>query len=227
MPGTPIVLVHGIRLSSACWVQLRSLLAPREVYAVDLPGHGTRRGERFTIERAAEVVAEAMTDAGRPVVLVGHSLGGYAAIAAAARYPQLVARLVVAGSTLVPGAPLRGAFSGASALLSRLPDGGEQVSARALRRMVPGQVADAVIDAGVATEAVPDVMAAAADFDPLGELASYTGPVQLVNGAHDHFRLQERRFLDACQHGTLSVVPGAGHYLPLTHAARFAALLTR
>lgn len=221
------MLVHGIRLSSACWVQLRSLLAPREVYAVDLPGHGTRRGERFTIERAVEVVAGALAAADRRCVLVGHSLGGYAAIATAWRCPQLVARLVVADSTLVPGGTLRGAFTGASALLSRLPDGGDRVSARALRRMVPGQVAEAVIGAGIATEAVPDVMAAAAGFDPLGELASYPGPVHLVNGAHDHFRLQERRFLDPCQHGTLSVVPGAGHYLPLTHAARFAALLTR
>ncbi|GAB3301864.1 alpha/beta fold hydrolase [Epidermidibacterium keratini] len=225
MTSTPIVLVHGIRLSSACWVQVREHLPGREVIAVDLPGHGSRRGERFTIDGAVEVVSTAIDSAGRPAVLVGHSMGGYAAIATAARDPQLVAQLVGAGCTLVPGALLRGAFSTASTLLSRLPDRGEQVSARVLRRTLPRQVADEVIEAGVATEAVPDVMSAAARFDPLAELAAYPGPVRLINGAHDHFRLQERRFLRACQQGSLRVVPGAGHYLPLTHPARFAALL--
>ncbi|GAB3353376.1 hypothetical protein GCM10027360_10730 [Amycolatopsis echigonensis] len=48
-------------------------------------------------------------------------------------------------------------------------------------------------------------------------MARYPGRVLLLNGRHDHFRLGERRFLAAGQDGALRIVPGAGHYLPLTH----------
>jgi pimeloyl-ACP methyl ester carboxylesterase len=81
------------------------------------------------------------------------------------------------------------------------------------------------VGGGIATEVIPDVTKAFDDFDVLTELAQYPGPVWLINGARDHFRRHERRFLEACVDGRLLIVPGAGHYLPLTHTAEFSRLV--
>ncbi|MGY6657753.1 alpha/beta fold hydrolase [Amycolatopsis sp. TRM77291] len=217
----PLVLVHGIRLSGAAWTEQLELLG-EAAKAVDLPGHGTRRGERFTVAEAADVIAEAITE---PVLVVGHSLGGYAAIAAAARYPERVAGLVVADSTLLPGRALETPFRVAHRLLMRLPDQGERLSRWQFRSVLPPKLAEAVIGGGIATEVIPDVAEAFADFDVLAELAAYPGPTWIVNGSHDHFRRHERRFLDACADGRLVNVPKAGHYLPMVRGKEFAQLV--
>lgn len=221
----PIVLVHGIRVSGVAWTPHRELLAPAPIRMPDLPGHGTRRGEPFTLASAVRAVVDAIDDVGGRALVVGHSLGGYAGIAAAARYPGKVAGLVAAGCTAVPGRVLTGAFALAHKVLSKLSDGGDALSRAQMRALLPPAVAEPVITAGIATEAIPGVVAQAATFDPLTDLAAYPGPVWLVNGAHDHFRANERRFVRVCWDGRLIVVPRAGHYLPLARAAEFSRIV--
>ena len=82
-----LVLVHGSRLASSQWLPQVPLLEGRATLSlVDLPGHGSRDGEHFTLARCVTVLDEAVDEAppGAPVVLVGHSLGGYVAMAYAA-----------------------------------------------------------------------------------------------------------------------------------------------
>ncbi|WP_067720827.1 alpha/beta fold hydrolase [Nocardia yamanashiensis] len=218
----PVVLVHGIRLSGGAWrVVAAQLERQRPVLAVDLPGHGTRRGERFTLSGASETVLEGIDRLGGRALVVGHSLGGYVSIAAAANAPERIAGLVVAGATCVPNRLLTSPFSLMHRMLSTQPDGGERISGRIFDAALPGEVARAVKDGGIATEVIPDVVHELTAFDVLGALADYPGPVWLVNGGHDHLRLHERRFAGACAHGRLNVVPGAGHYLPLTRPQEF------
>ncbi|MFC3450711.1 alpha/beta fold hydrolase [Amycolatopsis speibonae] len=217
----PIVFVHGIRLSGAAWSEQLELLG-HPAKAVDLPGHGTRRGERFTLDGAVDAVAGALDE---PALVVGHSLGGYVAMAAAARHPESVAGLVVADSTYLPGKTLETPFRLAHRLLMRLPDRGEGPSRRQFRSALPPKLAEAVIGGGIATEVIPDVAEAFARFDVLAELATYPGPTWLINGARDHFRRHERRFLDACADGRLVNVPNAGHYLPMARGKEFAQLV--
>lgn len=90
--GAPagVVLVHGMRTSSAIWQHQVDHLrtAGHEVVAVDLPAHGDRHGERFSMARAFEVIDDAAASfrPGTPVVVVGLSLGGYTSLAWAARH---------------------------------------------------------------------------------------------------------------------------------------------
>ncbi|WP_198169800.1 alpha/beta fold hydrolase [Agromyces laixinhei] len=217
------VFVHGIRLNRAAWVEVIDHLPPESVAtAVDLPGHGSRRGQHFSFEAAGEVVLEAIDRVGGRAIVVGHSLGGYAAMASASREPERVAGLVVAGATYAPTRATTAPFLAAHRMLSSWSDGGERVSARVLRAVLPRRTAEAIARAGIASEVIPDVVAALRAVRPLDDLAAYAGPVRFVNGRFDHFRAEERRFLSATSDSSLVVAPVGGHYLPMTRPMAFA-----
>lgn len=95
----PVVLLHGLTDSSACWpLVLPRLAATRRVLAFDARGHGGNPlpDEPFTVSALAADVAEALTalDLG-PAVVVGHSMGGVTAEQLALAHPGLVAALVL------------------------------------------------------------------------------------------------------------------------------------
>ncbi|WP_317451941.1 alpha/beta hydrolase [Microbacterium sp. NIBRBAC000506063] len=75
--------------------------------AIDLPGHGARRDEPFTLDAALSAIDEAVravADQG-PVLLVGHSMGGLLSTAyAGARDRPPVAGLIGASCTALPAA---------------------------------------------------------------------------------------------------------------------------
>jgi pimeloyl-ACP methyl ester carboxylesterase len=117
--------VHATRLTRAQWNAQVRLLSPRyRCVALDLPGHGVRAGERFTLEAAADAVAEAIEAAvpSRRAVIVGLSLGGYVAIETAARYPERVAGLVLAGCSAEPVGGRGTPFRVLATLLERVPE---------------------------------------------------------------------------------------------------------
>ena len=104
--GEPVVLVHGLGVSSRYFEALAGLLAEkRYVIAPDLPGWG--RSERpsrvLGVEAAAEVLAELIRMCTvRTPALVANSLGCQVVIALAQRRPELVGRLVLIGPTVDP-----------------------------------------------------------------------------------------------------------------------------
>lgn len=97
--GLPVVLLHGLTDSSACWpTVLHRYAGTRPVVALDARGHGGTPlpDEPFTI---AALAADAVTalralDLG-PAVVVGHSMGGVTAEELALTAPDLVAALVL------------------------------------------------------------------------------------------------------------------------------------
>ena len=87
--GTGIVLVHGGSAHSQWWDHIGPSIASRHrVVALDLSGHGnsTYPGT-YSFPRWAEEVAAVCDDlariTGRPPLVVGHSMGGIAALTAA------------------------------------------------------------------------------------------------------------------------------------------------
>jgi pimeloyl-ACP methyl ester carboxylesterase len=107
--GTPIVLVHGLGTSGAYWRHNVDALARcGRVIAVDLPGFGESDTPAVVLsaERLAVVLylwCQAMNI--REAHFIGHSLGGEVCLWLAARYPALVGKLVLAGSTGAPDGP--------------------------------------------------------------------------------------------------------------------------
>ncbi len=85
-----MVLVHGGAAHARWWAALAPFLAEHHrVVALDLSGHGASgRRERYRPELWAEevlAVAQAGGSGGRPVV-VGHSMGGFVTVVAAAKH---------------------------------------------------------------------------------------------------------------------------------------------
>ncbi len=103
--GTPpIVFVHGMGSSSATWAECMALLQDRFlVVAVDLLGHGASPvpddPAEYTRDRALddldELLAALEAETGSRAVIVGHSLGGYLALAHAATRPGVARAIVV------------------------------------------------------------------------------------------------------------------------------------
>jgi pimeloyl-ACP methyl ester carboxylesterase len=97
--GPAIVFIHGMGTSAATWTRCMELLAPTHlVAAMDLLGHGASPvptdPTEYTRDRALDDIDELLATL-PPAVLVGHSLGGYLALAHAATRPGVARGIVV------------------------------------------------------------------------------------------------------------------------------------
>jgi pimeloyl-ACP methyl ester carboxylesterase len=212
----PVVLLHGTRVSRTMWQPVMEIVgAHRPVAAPDLPGHGRRRGERFTMDAAVDAAAEVIDQLGGRALLVGLSLGGYVSLATAARHPGRTAGLLAIGCTTVPRGMLAAVYRQQAGLAVRYPEWADRLSVRGFRRTLPTPAAAAMSAGGLSSEVWKDVCDAVIGLDALAALASYPGPVWLANGARDPFRGDERAFLAACRDGRLTVWPGHSHLSPL------------
>lgn len=224
-----LVLVHGSRLSSAQWAPQLPLLEGRvAVTLVDLPGHGRRVEETFTLDRCVEVIEEAVRATPGKVVLVGHSLGGYAAMTYAARYRHRLAGLVLAGASATPVGPGAAVYRGVAWLTDRLgPVRMTRVNDRMLRRFYTADWIEAVIAGGYyftpTAAAWSEVMATCRP----SMLWSVECPVLLLNGQYDQFRWGTKEFLRACPDARVQVIPRASHLSNLDQPEAFADALLR
>ncbi|HEX4362426.1 MAG TPA: alpha/beta fold hydrolase [Pseudonocardia sp.] len=105
--GTPAVYVHGLSGSATNFTDLAGQLAPHAPgLALDLPGFGRSRplsSGLFTPAAQADALLCFLAGQGRPVHLVGNSLGGAISLMVAARRPELVRSLTL----LAPAMPDR------------------------------------------------------------------------------------------------------------------------
>lgn len=96
---SPMLLIHGFGASLEQWrSNLQDWGKQRPVYALDLLGFG--HSQKIPVLLGAEFWQEQVYDfwqtvIGRPVILVGHSLGALVALTATARHSEMTARLVL------------------------------------------------------------------------------------------------------------------------------------
>ena len=96
--GVPLVIAHGLFGSARNWGVLSKRLADaRRVIAVDMRNHGTSpRGDSQAYHDMAGDLAEVIAAHGGRADLLGHSMGGKAAMVLALSRPETVRRLIVA-----------------------------------------------------------------------------------------------------------------------------------
>lgn len=228
MTSAGVVLVHGTRASRTMWRPQLAALACAGVpaSAPDLPGHGRRADEAFTLDGAHAAVEEAARSLDGDIVVVGLSLGGYLALHWAARTDLPVAAVVAAGCTTRPRGPGLAGYRRLAALIGRTPGRGRLLNDTLVRLMLPDRARRDLHAGGMELGVMDAVLAAVADLDPLADLRALAGvPVHLVNGRWDHFRLEERRFLAVRPDARLHVVPRAHHLVSLVRPEEFNRIL--
>jgi pimeloyl-ACP methyl ester carboxylesterase len=101
--GTAVVLLHGFLENKTMWRELAPSIAEKNrVIFIDLLGHGETDciGYVHSMEENAEMVKAILSHLRiRKAIFIGHSMGGYVALAFAELYPKTVKGLVLLNST--------------------------------------------------------------------------------------------------------------------------------
>jgi len=225
-----IVLVHGIRTSATMWRAQVDHLRERgnPATAVDLPGHGSRMGETFSLDAALATIDNAVTDAAArgPVLLAGHSMGGLLGIEYVGREDAPpVAGFIGASCTAIP----RGLGLTAYRLLFRgfdsLPNRGLWFTERMLASTLPAETRADFGAGGYAFDTQDAALRSLSVLDLLTALHRIDVPLWFVNGQYDQLRANERLFMQVARDAELIVVPRTTHLVTAMRPSVFNAVL--
>ena len=227
-----IVFVHGTRLTGSVWAaQQADLGRAYRTLAPDLPAHGTRSDEPFTVDGAADVVSALIRDHARDgrAVVVGLSLGGYVAMALAAREPERVRGLVVSGATAEPVGLLSLPFLGLAAVMDRVDDERlDRLNAWFFRTRYPAAIAEPIVAGGFWSRGGAAALRVLVGERFIPRLAAYPGPTLILNGDLDVvFRAGAPAFAAAARDARRVRLAGASHLANLDRPAAFSEAVRR
>ena len=228
--ATQVVMVHGIRTSATMWRSQVAHLESRGLgaIAVDLPGHGTRMAEEFTLDGAFDTVDRAVHSAALrgPVVLAGHSMGGLLSIAYMGREQRPpVDAFIAASCTAVPRGAGLATYRTLARGFDRLPGRGQRITDWVLDRTLPTDTRPDFGAGGYAYDAQDVVLRSLSVLDLLAALRRISVPTWFINGQYDQLRFSERLFTATLPHAELIVVPRTSHLVTAMRPRVFNALL--
>lgn len=103
--GKTIVLLHGFLESSTIWKNVVSAFREtHQIITIDLLGHGKteKLGYIHSMETMAETVHAVLAELKvEKTSIIGHSMGGYVALAFAEKFPQQLEKLILLNSSTV------------------------------------------------------------------------------------------------------------------------------
>jgi esterase len=230
--GPALVILHGLLGSARNWGGVtRELAEDRRVVALDLPNHGASPwSEAMDYPFMATEVAAVIKGLGGRAAVMGHSMGGKAAMVLALTRPDLVERLVVVdiapvaythtfapyirAMRAVPLGQIRRRGEVDEALAAHITD--PRVRAFLLQNLEGGE-------AGYRWRANLAVLGAAMDdilgFPEFPENVTYEGPVLFLAGQDsDYIRSEHQPIIrQRFPLASIETVPKAGHWV---HADR-------
>jgi 3-oxoadipate enol-lactonase len=238
--GPAVLLSHSWQCDGRQWPQVPALVAAGyRVLNLDNRGHG-RSGphrQRFTMWDMAEDLIAVLDDVGvEDAVLVGLSVGGFAAIRAALRHPSRVRALVLADTSAGPAAWRGRAKVAALGRLSMTPARAltvdvvvKQLFGPTTRRTQPGLVAQwrqrfLEQDAASMLVAIQSIMARDDVTPRLGEI---TAPTLVIVGEEDRDPgvMASASLAARIPDARLTVLPDTGHLAALEQPDPFESTL--
>ena len=236
--GPALVFVHGFPLSRDTWRhQVEAFRASHRVIAPDLRGLGQSEAQpgTNTMERFADDVHTLLEklETG-PVVLAGHSMGGYVALAFARRFPAMLRGLVLVGTKAGADTPEAAAGRRATAEKVKLEGIVGVVNAMA-PKMLAANNQDAAMAAQVRDFMEPSkpegVIAALLGMaerpDSTPSLGQIRVPTLVVTGGADTIipPSESEALAKSIPGAELRVIPDAGHLVAFEKPAEFNAAL--
>lgn len=233
-----LLIVHGLFGSARNWGAIaRRMANDRQVIAVDMRNHGDSfRADTNSYTGMAADLAEVVASLASPVDMIGHSMGGKAAMVLALTAPETVNRLIVADISPV-------AYGHSQAPLAR------KMMALDLTGVTTRSEADRRLSETVSDPAVRAFLLQSLDLKgesprwrlnlevlerdmplimgwPLTD-AVFDGPVLMLAGAEsDYIQSNHRPEIKRLFPGALfAKIPGAGHWLHADKPREFEAAL--
>jgi pimeloyl-ACP methyl ester carboxylesterase len=228
--GPPLLLVHGISCDHATFApQFTHFRRARRVVNMDLRGHGASGvpGSGYAPADFAEDLAFLSRELGlhKPVV-VGHSIGGLAALALAAKYPDLTSAIVMLDTAVF--LPSQAAAEFGPIFQTIIAPGGMDAW-KGLLRAGLGSAADSDLEARIfrVVDRTPHALISQAiagllAFDAAGAAAAVRVPILHVRS---FVPLDEAAFRRASPQVNAQEIKDAGHFLTLAAPERVNAVI--
>jgi 3-oxoadipate enol-lactonase len=187
-----IMLLHGVGSGPSAWQPQTGALRDRFHLAVPDLFDSAAAAESFSFQQVCGTLADWMCEQpGRPVHLVGLSLGAMVALRLAAEHPDVTASLVISGAQLKPPRLL-------------------MASQRAVMAVLPPRLLGAASPRE--KHRVMSVIERLSHVDLRSDAIRVHAPTLVLCGARDRFNLPASRLAARLIRGAeLSVIPGAGH----------------
>lgn len=232
--GSCLLFVHGFPLCRGAWSkQVEAFKSSYRVIAPDLRGLGetvSTEGPVPMSRFAEDLHALAQHLETGPVILVGHSMGGYVALAFAKAYPKAVRGLVLVGTKAGADAPE--VAEARRALAEQVRVEGSSV---VINAMAPKMLSDGNLDKGMAAavrslmtpsrpEGVSGALLGMAERpDARPWLGKMRMPVLVIAGLDDTIiPPSESQAMAKAIHGAqLRLIPQAGHLVAFEQAEAF------
>lgn len=219
-PAARLVLVHGSLGSAASWAAYPRLLPDLDVVVPELPGHGDHHEREFSTASALETIGSAVGSGTGPVVLAGHSLGGYLSALWAHHHPGRLAGLVLMGASGNP----RGRLAGLYKAFARFTRRADHQSLARRRQQVATRlgVRPEHLSGHASYDVLPVAWQCVFDDCPPWIVTTLDVPVLYLNGQFDQMRIHERQYVARTPDARLRIIKGATHFAPLTHERQVA-----
>ncbi len=233
----PVLIAHGLFGSGRNWGAIAKRLSDRgQVITVDMRNHGQSPWtERHDYPGMALDLAEVIEARGAPADVVGHSMGGKAAMVLALTRPALVRRLVVADIAPVPYhhsqahniAAMRAVDM---SRVDRRTDAAEQLAPRLDDPRLVSFFTQALDVAGRRWRLNLDVLDRDMDLIlgfPEDVAGRFEGPALFLSGGEsDYVRPEHRDRIKALfPAARFARIPGAGHWLHAEKPREFEAAI--
>lgn len=230
--GPAILLVHGVGLRAEAWNRMLPLiLKDFSVTVIDLPGHGDSKCFDTKNPHLADYstqLAKVLEQHDQPPLVIGHSMGALLALDLAVRYPDRVSGIVPLNCVFQrsPEASLAVRKRAAALSASRVTD-----HEPTLERWFGSNPRDDMHSAAeecrlLLTQVDPKGYRDAynvfshEDGPAIRELRSLTCPALFVTGSLEPNSTPQmsRDLAGHVRQGTCTIVKGARHMMPMTHA---------
>ena len=232
--STTLLLVHGWATTRTLWESLLALPPPENVrfVAIDLPGVGwsSKPAVSYSLAGWAAAVAALVAQLDGEVVLVGHSMGGTIAMAAALSLGERISRLVLVSPVPASGVPLPEEAVAAYRAMAGRKDGMQHIIGSMMQPGVSVDVLDNLVSAAatITDRAFVDGLDAWRLANFADQLGGLRVPVRVLSGALEQPLtpdLLRGTVLQQISGATLTVLDGVGHYPQVEAPGAFAAAL--